>query len=121
MATSDGLHTGNPGMAQITAHLIEKDCVGVMTLSGALALTAQHRKYLKIDAGGAGRNIDLPAENISNGLIFHITNASDAAETLTVRDDAAGTVVAIAQNERATVVCDGTTWYHMGIETIALS
>lgn len=122
MSTADGKHTGNPeGHAQFASHVIEKDSVGDMTLTGALTLTRQYRKKLRIDPGGAGRTITLPAEETSNGLEFEILNTADAAELLTVENDAAATVVEIAQNEKATVVCDGSSWYHMGITTIALT
>lgn len=121
MSTSDGLHSGQPSIDQVTTHLIEKDSIGVLTLSGDLELTAQHRKYLRIDPGGMARNVDLPAEGVSNGLVFVITNTADAAENLVVRNDTPATVVTISQNESATVVCDGVTWYHLGIHTIALS
>ena len=121
MSTSDGLHSGNPGKDQVTAHFIEKDSVGDLTLAAALTLTAQYRKYLRIDPGGAARDVNLPAEATSNGLVFWILNAADAAENLVVKNDGGATIVTISQNERAMVVCDGTSWYHMGIETIALS
>lgn len=122
MATSDGLHTGNPQSGgALTSHLIQADSIGDITATGDLTLTAQYRRYLRIDPGGAARNVDLPAEATSNGLSFEILNTADAAEALTVRDDAGATVVTIAQNEKATVHCDGTSWYHMGISTIALS
>jgi len=93
----------------------------VETLTGNRALASGDAMYQKLDPGGAGRDVTLPAEAISDGLVFTITNAADAAEALTVKDDTPATVVSIAQNERATVVCNGTTWIHMGIETIALS
>lgn len=122
MATADGLHAGKPGSRQgFTTHLIEKDSVGNIVATDDMVLTDQYRKYLRIDPGGSARNVDLPAEAISNGLAFVILNTADAAENLVVRDDAGATVVTISQNERAMVVCDGETWYHMGIDSIALS
>lgn len=121
MATNDGLHTGTPGKAQFTTHVVEKDSIGVVTLSDDMVLTAQYRRYLKVDPGGAARDVTLPAEATSNGLAFEITNAADAAEALTVKDDSGATIVTIAQNEKAEVHCDGSAWYHTGIVTIALS
>jgi hypothetical protein len=63
-----------------------------------------------LDPGGAGRNVVLPAEVSSAGLIFLIVNTADEAEDLTIQNDAAGTVATVAQNESAFVVCDGVTW-----------
>jgi len=95
--------------------------VNVETLAASHTLASTSPKFQKLDPGGAGRDVDLPAEATSAGLEFVITNAADAAEDLTVKDDSPATIVTISQNERATVVCDGTSWVHMGIETIALS
>ncbi len=80
------------------------------TLTGDRVLTHDDTKLQLIDPGGASRNLDLPAEEESAGLTFFIKNQADAAEDLTVRDDAAATVVTISQNEGAIVWCDGTTW-----------
>lgn len=121
MSTADGKHTGNPGAAQVTAHLVEKDSIGVVTLAANMTLTAQYRRYLKLDPGGSARDVNLPAEATSNGLSFEIANAADAAENLVVKDDGGSTIVTIGQNEKASVHCDGSAWYHMGIITIALS
>lgn len=121
MSTTDGLHSANPGIGHTTGHPLYKNGVGVLTLAADLALTAQYRQVLRIDPGGAARDIDLPAEATSNGLSFEIVNIADAAENLVVKDDAGTTIVTISQNEKATVICEGAAWYHTGIITIALS
>lgn len=122
MSTADGKHTGLPEVGStFTSHPIYKDSVGNVTLAGDLVLTAQFREFLRIDPDGSARNVDLPAEATSNGLRFTILNTAGGAENLVVRNDGGGTIVTISQNERATVVCDGVTWYHMGITSIALS
>lgn len=93
----------------------------VMTLSGNLTLTNVYRNVLKIDPAGA-RDVTLPAAEA--GLWFEIVNAADANETITVKNAAGSTIVAIPQNRKATVMCsDEATpaWYHTGIVTIALS
>jgi hypothetical protein len=93
----------------------------VETLAGNKTLVASDQTFQKLDPGGAGRNVVLPPEGANDGLWFYIMNAADGAETLTVQNDALGTVVALPQNEAAIVICDGTTWVHMGILTIQLS
>ena len=93
----------------------------VETLTGDKTLTITDARMQKLDPGGAGRDVNLPAEATADGIAYRILNAADAAEDLTVKDDGASTIVTISQNEAAWVVCDGTSWVHMGIETIALS
>lgn len=121
MSTSDGLHSSKPVDGAFTSHPRAKNAIGAVTLAANLTLTDQYRQILRLDPGGSARDVTLPAEETSNGLAFEIVNTADAAENLVVKNDAGGTVVTISQNEKATVVCDGTTWYHTGIVGIALS
>ena len=81
------------------------------TLAADLTLTTKDAPVQFIDPGGAARNVTLPAEASSEGLVFFIQNTADAAEVLTVRDDTPATVVTPTQNEGCVVYCDGTTWH----------
>ena len=90
-----------------------------VTLAAGLTLTAKDPPLQFLDPGGSGRTITLPAEADSEGLLFLMVNTADAAEDLTVEDDAAGAVVTISENESAFVVCDGTTWKGMVTTTSA--
>lgn len=81
----------------------------VRTATGAQVLTIASAKHQFIDPQG-NVNVDLPAEESSSGLSFVIYNTADAAETITVRNDAAGTVATVAQDEAAVVTCNGTVW-----------
>lgn len=92
-----------------------------VTLAAGLTLTMAYQNMLRIDPGGSARIVVLPAEEGNAGAWFEVLNTADAAEAITINDDAAGLVVALAQNEKVRVVCDGTAWTHMGIQTIALS
>jgi hypothetical protein len=68
---------------------------------------------VSFDCSGAARNLDLPAEELCSGVYLYVTNATNATHALTVRNDAAGTVVAIpaaSPNRSARLWCDGTTW-----------
>lgn len=83
------------------------------TLTGTRTLTqAEVDEYtiFHVDPGGAARNLDLPAEANNVGQFLIIANKADAAEVLTIRDDAGGTICTPAQNESAIVWCDGVTW-----------
>jgi hypothetical protein len=75
---------------------------------------------LRIDPEGGAIDVTLPAESDdlhTDGLILFIKNTADAAETITVKDDGAATVVTIAQNEGAIVHCNGTDWECFDKET----
>lgn len=80
------------------------------TLTGTVVLTVDSPTLQFMDPGGAGRNVDLPAEENSEGLMFIIQNTADAAEILTIRNDAAATIVTPTQNEAALVYCAGGVW-----------
>ncbi len=58
----------------------------------------------------AARNLDLPAEADNAGIVLFIANTANAAEVITIRDDAAGTVCTPTQAESAIVFCDGVSW-----------
>lgn len=81
------------------------------TLAGALTMTAKDAPLQFMDPGGAARTVTLPAEADSDGLCFIIHNTADAAEILTIQDDAPATVVTPTQNECGVVYCDGATWH----------
>jgi hypothetical protein len=93
----------------------------VEAIAAGKTLTAADATFQKLDPAGGAVNVDLPAEPSSNGIWFYIMNAADAAENITVRNDAAATIVTLNQNEAAIVICDGTSWVHMGVLTIALT
>jgi len=81
-----------------------------LTLSADLTLDASSANYLRIDPGGAARDVTLPAEESSEGLFFRIYNIADAAEALTVKNDGGDTIETFSQNEHGLVGCDGTAW-----------
>ncbi len=80
------------------------------TLAAAKTLTTLSPTLQFLDPGGAGRDINLPAEADSQGLVFIISNEADAAEVLTIKNDGGGTICTPTQNEAAIVFCNGTVW-----------
>lgn len=81
----------------------------VETLSGTKTLVPQDAQFQILDPDGA-KNVDLPAEEASQGLWFVIKNAASGSETITVRDDDASTIDTLAQNRFGVFVCDGSSW-----------
>lgn len=80
------------------------------TLAGTLTLVELSAPMQFLDPGGAGRQINLPAEAVSDGLFFIIHNTADAAEILTIKDDGGTTIATPTQNESAILYCNGVTW-----------
>lgn len=80
------------------------------TLAANKTLTVESPTLQFLDPGGSARDLTLPAEADSDGLVFIIVNQSDDTEIITIKDDAGGTVCTPTQAEAAVLVCDGTTW-----------
>ncbi|MBC8875135.1 MAG: hypothetical protein H8E44_37415 [Planctomycetes bacterium] len=88
--------------------------VNTETLTGNKTLTLDDKQVQALDPGGAGRTISLPVANDeSKGASFFIKNTADAAEVLTIKDQAAtpATICTPTQSESAIVFCDGTNWH----------
>lgn len=84
------------------------------TLAGARVLTvAEIEQYnaFAFDPGGSARNLDLPAEEVCQGVYLFVANKADAAEAITVRNDATGTVTVVGQSESCLLWCDGAAWH----------
>jgi hypothetical protein len=67
--------------------------------------------FLVVDPTG-NRNLDLPAEALSTGVLLLIMNnaTGSSSETITLRNDAAATIATIEEAEQCLVYCDGTAW-----------
>lgn len=85
--------------------------VNIETLGGQRALANDEPVLQVLDPGGAARDVLLPVETDSKGLVYIIVNAADAAENLVVKEDSDTTTIAtVAQAESAILACDGVTW-----------
>ena len=98
----------NVSIAKLTLTQGADVAVNSQALSGTLTLTTSSKRYQSLDPDGSARNVDLPAE--AEGLAFFIVNRGNGGEVITVRNDAAGTVDTINNNEGLSVICDGTRW-----------
>jgi hypothetical protein len=90
-------------------------------LSGAVTLGPTYPQIIKLDPGGAHRDVTLDALATSEGLYRRIVNAADAAENLVCKNVAGDTIGTINQNEQGEFYCDGATWSLIAISSIALS
>jgi hypothetical protein len=79
------------------------------TLAGARTLTFKDGQFLKLDPGGASRNVSLPA--FDDGLMFYIVNIADApGENLVVKNAAGTTIATVAPNRAAWFWSEGSEW-----------
>lgn len=100
----------NGATKSLTSQLRLRGGVEVRVLAGNISLTDTDANFQNIDPGGSGRTITLPAEDLSNGLVFGIYNAADAAESLTINDDAGSTIATLGRGDSAILGCTGTAW-----------
>lgn len=89
------------------------------TLSDDITLDNTYPVCVKLDPGGSGRTVTLPAAASHEGLRLEIVNGADADEDLTVSDGS--TVGTVGQNQRGVFYCDGSDWSLVYLATIALS
>lgn len=120
MTTANGLSSKLYGDNGGVGHQINRERIGVITATGNITLTRQYRSRLRIDPGGATRTVTLPAEAGADGMEFEIYNsADDAAELLTVQDDTPTAIESLGRGEKAVFICDGSSWYSMGVTASA--
>ncbi|MFQ5741984.1 MAG: hypothetical protein ACE5HV_00165 [Acidobacteriota bacterium] len=81
------------------------------TLAAGLTLVADDPPLQFLNNGGAVRTVVLPAEALSDGLVFIITNSGGGAFAITINDDTPALVASLLQNESAICFCDGTSWF----------
>lgn len=73
-------------------------------------ITIDYPPVLILDPGGSSRDIELPAEAVSEGLAFFILNDGEGSEPLVIKDDGGSTIVTSAFPENMFVYCDGVKW-----------
>lgn len=83
------------------------------TLAGNRTLTVEEiERYQSFSFDpAAARDLTLPAEDACAGVVLMISNKADAAEIITVKNDAGTAIVTPTQNEACIVWCDGANWY----------
>tara|TARA_R100000805_G_scaffold16194_1_gene18355 strand:- start:153 stop:491 length:339 start_codon:yes stop_codon:yes gene_type:complete len=80
------------------------------TLAANLTLDSTSANYLRIDPDGSARDVNLPAEETSDGLFFQFFNAGSGSENLVVKNDNGDTIETVAPGEMCLLGCDGTSW-----------
>ncbi len=79
-------------------------------LSGNKVITADYPPVLILDPNNSTRDVELPAEALSKGLMFFILNGGDGSQILVIKDDASATIITLDFPDNGWVFCDGTTW-----------
>lgn len=87
-----------------------------ITLADAFTIDATSPHFLRLDPGGAGRDVNLPVHG--KGLWFLLFNAADAAENLTVKDSGGAGVCVLNQTEAAVLISTGAAWVSLGLQTV---
>ena len=82
------------------------------TLSGNLTLDESYGNLLRIDPGGAARDVTLPAAY--EGAWYLLFNGADAAETITIKNAAGGTVTTCTQDQAVLLMSSGGVWFYFG-------
>lgn len=95
-----------------------RNVVDSATLAGTKTLVSSDKLVQRLDPGGAGRDVVLPAEAVCQGHDFIVVNAADGDEDLTVKDDGGTTIAVVGQNQQCTFRCNGTAWTGDALVTI---
>jgi|GEM_PF-2077576 len=91
----------------------------VETLAATKTLVITDLVIQKLDPDGSDRDVVMSAEASSTDLVFWIYNAANGAgEDLTVKDDAAATIVSLGPGMGMMFSCDGTSWVAIGDDGI---
>jgi hypothetical protein len=88
-------------------------CKPVETLGADRVITVEEvNRYnaFAFDPAGA-RDLTLPPEAECVGVVLFISNQANAAEVITIKNDAGTAICTPTQNEAAIVWCDGVSWY----------
>ena len=73
-------------------------------------ITVDYPPVLILDPNNASRDIELPAEALSKGLMFFILNDGDGSQALVIKDAGGTPIVTSAFPENMWVHCDGVKW-----------
>lgn len=112
---------GEPGNVKIQSGCLFMQCqdidmsdadVTLTLVPGTPTGTTLTGNILRVDPEGGAHILKLPPEGDCTGLFLIIDNDADAAENITVQNDAGGAVGTVGQDERGYFTCDGTTWLH---------
>jgi hypothetical protein len=90
--------------------MLEASSSRTLTATDDVVLTDSSTVIQLIDPGGADRDVELPAEGVSNHG-FLIINTADADETITVKNDAGTIVGYVGRGGTGWFVSNGVTWY----------
>ena len=104
--------TGKPDLTGVDAlEAPMKIDQNVEVLTENKTLTVSDNPFQVLDPGGASRDVELPAEASSEGLVFYCINAADGGgENLVLKNDGAATITTLCPGMGGFLACDGTDW-----------
>lgn len=106
----------NSNWVEKTRRVEATGSVNVETLTGNKTLTIPDKRTQFLSPNGSNRNVYLPAEILSDGLKFWITNTyyvEDSTSDISLfvyGSDTTSLISIIGENESAWHVCNGSTW-----------
>lgn len=109
--------TGQGSPFEVEKHLALPNGIEDLTLTADLTIDLTYGNRLRIDPGGAHRDVTLPAHR--NGLNYHIVNTANAAENLVIKDSEGNAQLTLNQDESVIIQSNGSDWKHMGVVTVA--
>ena len=93
----------------IPRHVVQKGSVNPETITVNKTLVYSDSTYQLLKNVTGGLDVILPA--FKDGAHFWIKSRSSSTSTITVKDAAAATIVALGAGEAVLVVSDGSAWW----------
>lgn len=87
------------------------------TLSENKTLLFTSRQVQFLDPNGSDRDVILPTESDSNGIVFYITNVG-SANNLVIKDASPEILMTVEPGTTATAICNGVSWNMSGGGTV---
>lgn len=79
-------------------------------LGGNKTITINYPPVLILDPNNSTRDVTLPAEAVSEGLMFFILNDGDGSQILVIKDDGSNVIITLDFPDNGWVHCDGVKW-----------
>lgn len=109
-------------LPKITDRVAGRWAYASLTIAGAASLTWEagskvaRGNFLTLDVGNASRNVTLPPESQSQGVMLIVKGKGAAGGVAVMKAYTGGaTVASVNYNQQGVFVCDGTAWTCLGV------